>query len=105
MTIERMRILDGDARDWIDAIFQYGFSQKEIDRIMAHLNATYAKLRAKELADEAFRQLMQDQISQFGKVIIPPEHMEALKQSLERHYQTKRLRESPDAPLMGYVDE
>ena len=105
MSIERIRVPDEDAKGWIDTLHQNGFSDEEVDRVMGHLNATYAELRAKELADQDFNRILQREIQEFGKVIIPEKHLAGLREALEHHYRTKRQRESPDAPLTGHVDE
>ncbi len=55
--IKRIRIPDEDAHNWIATLHEGGFSDEEIDHIMANLNATYAEHKGIDPIEEELKRI------------------------------------------------
>lgn len=50
--IERVRIPDDDAGNWLASLREGGFTDEEIDYIMSHLNQTYAEHKGIDIVED-----------------------------------------------------
>jgi hypothetical protein len=65
--IERIRIPDDDAHNWIATLHEGGFSDDEIDHIMSHLNQTYAEHRGIDIVEEEVKRLEAYMLTKYGR--------------------------------------
>lgn len=56
----RARIPDEDAHNWIKTLYDIGFTTEEVDKIMIHLNDTYAEQKyGTELVDDLVESMVE----------------------------------------------
>lgn len=91
MKIERMKIPDSDAHNWIRTLHEEGFSETEIDYLMSRMNSLYADKRGINVVEEEAQAIEDYLRTQYGRVLSPD----------QRHY----LRESVKLRFRKIEDE
>ena len=85
----RASIPDDDMPGWMETLRTGGFSEKEIDDILAHLNKTYAKAKGLDLVDNELKKI-EDYIQQTYGRKITPEQREHLRKSITERPEFKK---------------
>lgn len=80
--IDRIKIPDEDASNWIKALEEGGFSYDEIDKIMTHLNRTWRMAKKPELVKERMDEIIKNAWAK-DKLILNDEEKEELKRKIE----------------------
>ena len=88
----RARIPDEDAGGWIMKLYECGFTTEEVDRIMTHLNDTFAEQKFQKIHGNLADKLMKEFEDEFlsKNVQITPE----LHQQIREYVIEKIRRES-----------
>lgn len=64
-----MRIPDEDAPAWMHTLREGGFSDDEIDMIMAHCNAAYFELKKPKIVEQEVEKIKELFLKEFGRAL------------------------------------
>ena len=79
---ERITIPDDDVSGWMQTLREGGFSEKEIDEILSHLNTTYLGFKNKEFVDGEYKKMNEEIKSKRGTGFTPAEE-ESIRKGIQ----------------------
>jgi hypothetical protein len=66
-SVQKMKIPDDDMVGWINVLRDGGFSQEEIDSMLAHLNKTYREMTGNKIVEKELEDLREYLKKKHGK--------------------------------------
>jgi len=87
--IAKASIPDDDLANWMQTLREGNFTDEEIDGILVHLNAEYAKVKKPEIIQKRMKEVEERVKQMYHGHTFSEEEKELLKKQIEREFDEK----------------